>query len=362
MYRKVIATLLTGMLTLSLAGCTPDSPSDAADASSKNAEVSSAASGDDSVFVFADTIAFTEKDGKTVVDLTHSSTKVNEKYQQINTIFSDLPSLDRIAVGTTTTANLLYELGITVVAAPESASLHADLTALQSEGGKIVNIGSALTPNVESVVQSKPDVFFVSDAMPHNDTYDALEQLGINVQPFAQSDFTDMILLVQVLDHLVGQDNQKPQQYLTDMKQDLRSASTVKESYKGESPTAVILQKMPETNFINGGESVLGGILSTLNITNVFQNEKNSELNLEALIQNNPQHILVHGHGMGVKPSELTDFIAEMKQPDSPYQTIDAVKNDRVFSVANDDFIFSGSVDLDITKTVALIAQNIYGE
>lgn len=317
-------------------------------------------------FVFAQTIAFKEVDGKTEIDLENCTPEIQEKYEALDAIFKALPNFDNIGVGTTSTANLFYELGIVVSAAPESATLNADLTAMQYNAGdeitaekKVLNVGSALTPNAEAVAEAAPDVFLYSDAMPHNDSYTTMETLNVNLQPLPQSNYVDVILLMQILENYVPAENTKPQEFLDSMKADLEAAQVLVENYAGEEKNAVILQKMPETAYSNSDSSVLGQVLTALNVKNLLGETETSELNLEALVAADPQYLVIYG--MGVQPEGLKTFLTEMSAPGSQYETIAAVKEGNAFYVGDDTFTFSSSVDLNITKAIRLVAENIYG-
>lgn len=320
----------------------------------------------DSDFVFADTIVFSESERIISIDLEKSAPIVKEKYEAIDTIFSSLPNLDRIAVGTASTANLLHQLGISVIAAPESPTLNPELTNAfytageeMTEEKSVLNIGSMLSPNIEAVVELGPDIFFYSDAMPHSDSFDAMADLGVNVQPFAQRSYIDMIILTSVLKNYVGSENTKPQEYLAAMKSDLAAAQALVDAYSGEKKTAAILQKMPKTAYINGNSSVLGEVLTVLNVENSFADAANTELNMEALVEANPEYLILYG--MGVPPDMLLGYIQEISAAESQLSSMDAVKNGNVFYVGNEEFTFAASVDLTITKSILLIANQIYG-
>jgi len=317
-------------------------------------------------FYFGEDLVFIEDDVITI-DLENSSAIVKEKHATLRTILTDEEVLHDIAAMTTTTANILSQIGIQVTAAPESEALSPSLTMEQYVLGssqpidktKVLNVGSALSPNVEAIMELDPKIVLYSDAMPHGEYMDILHASGINLQPLGQSDYLDMFVLLDVIGGIYNHQNEQINTIFKEMTDTLKSVQELLDVKVDQvQPTVAILQVAGDTIIANNEETVLGTIVTALGVNNVFKNNGNGEVNKEEILAANPDYIIYYTHGNG--QASLTQFHEVLYDENGVYRELQAVKNKQAFPVASDDFIFAASVDLDIVKVISYLAKGFY--
>lgn len=317
-------------------------------------------------FYFGDDLVFLEGEFITI-DLENSSDIVKQKHDALSAILTDEEVLHDIAAMTTTTANILSQLGIQVTAAPESESLDAMLTKEQYVLGssqpidktKVLNVGSALSPNVETIIELDPKIALYSDAMPHGEYMDILRDSGVNLQPLGQSDYLDMFVLLDVIGNIYNHQNDQLNSLFKEMTDTLMSVQELLNAQAGQvQPTVAILQVAGDTVLANNKETVLGKIVTSLGLNNVFKNNGNGEVNKEEILAANPDYIIYFTHGNA--QDSLTQFHEVLYDEDSVYRELEAIKNEQAFPVASDEFIFAASVDLDVVKVISYLAKGFY--
>ncbi|MEG2295536.1 MAG: ABC transporter substrate-binding protein [Oscillospiraceae bacterium] len=317
-------------------------------------------------FVFNNKIAFIQNENADIsIDFEKSNPEIKEKYETLFSQLSKLESLDNIAVGSTTTANILYEIGLTPAAAPESKSLNPELTAKQylPQQGKqegILNFGSALSPNIEAIVQSGIELFLISDALPKSKSIDSLKELGINIQPIYQSVYSDMFVILQSFKDTNKLDNQLINKKMTEMKNDLSQVQQLSDNAKDNKKNVALLQLMPESIYVNGGKSVLGKILAEMGMINIFDQTADSELNVEDILVKNPDCLIFYGMGLSEDLINKT-FQDKFLKEENALSQLSAVKNENYAMIGGDNFEFIGSVDFNITTVMKQIAEKVYG-
>ncbi|MFV0379380.1 MAG: ABC transporter substrate-binding protein [Anaerorhabdus sp.] len=317
-------------------------------------------------FEFGEDLVFIEKDGNYTIDLENSSDVVKEKYEQLSKTLDKKEVLDDIVAVTTTTANILSEIGINLTGAPESSGLSKDVSSKQyslEETNKIdksmvLNVGSALSPNIEAIVELNPMLVLYSDAMPKTDFIKNIEAADIKADSLGQSDYIDMFILLQRINELTEFKNDVAVSKMNEMVSELKETSEMVSKAESSGKTVAILQVLEGTIRVNNSDTVLGGITAALDLENVFASSENGELNKEQLLSLNPDYIIYYSHGMGA--SAISIFEEELNASDSVYRELDALKNKNVFQVAEDDLVFSASVDLNIIKIIKMLAMKFY--
>ncbi len=153
-------------------------------------------------FMFGSDIAFTTKGESEInIDFEKSNSSINEKYEGLFTALNSA-DIDKIAIGSTTTVNMLSEIGFLPNAAPESKSLKPELAEKLYNIGEeredgILNIGSALSPNIEILAKAGTELLLLSDALPPTKWEGSLAELGVQVQRINQSEYSDMFVILQ---------------------------------------------------------------------------------------------------------------------------------------------------------------------
>ena len=318
-------------------------------------------------FSFGDDLVFIEGSNYIEIDLEKSSQRVKEKHEALTLLLSDIEVLNDIAATTTTTANVLLTAGVQVTAAPESESLNNLLTNQQYklssnqsiDKSKVLNVGSALSPNIEAIIELNPKLVLYSDALPDSPYISTLQNLGINIQPLAQSDYLDMFILLDVLSRVYNHKNQEINNLFKEMVDALKEIQILIDNQDGKvQPSVAILQIAEENIISNNGDSVLGRIISALGLKNVFMNNGNAGVNVEEILAANPDYIIYFTHGNA--QVALDRFNDILYADDSVYRELDAVKNGNAFAISSDEFKFVASVDLDVIHVIEFLAKSFY--
>lgn len=305
-----------------------------------------------------------------------SNDTLQESYDALYNLFSNV-DLNSLVFTTTSTANLFYELGYTPLAAPQSRSLNPDLATMQcsatlKEGGgrfdydgcmpdgvnSVGNIGSAMAPDMETIIAINPSAVFLSDALPHGtEAYSQLINAGIVVETLPQSNVEDIFLILQVIKDIETrteiQDNIK--QILLTMHEEIGLATDLRDANFDDLPTIAIIQSSHGSNYVAGTNSVIGKLAYGLNTVNVYDDIETTELNLETLLMKDPEFIILYGHGDN-RESAIAAFEALLGENDSPYRALQAVKNQNYIVLTS----FSGSVTPLVSYTFLEIAEGLY--
>lgn len=318
-------------------------------------------------FSFGNDLVFVEKNGTYQIDLEQSSAMVKEKHERLSNVFTDSSVFNDMVAVTTTTANILYQSGIMLTGAPESSSLNKSISEQQydlKENGsvdksRVLNIGSALSPNIEAIIELNPKLILYSDALPKSDFINNLESVGLKTHALKQSDYMDMFVLLNVINKTTNYQNQTSTNLMKEMVDTLKEANEIiAKTNNTNHKTVAILQVTESSVFINNQSSILGGVVSALGMQNVFATSENAEVNKEQLLTLDPDYIIYYSHGMGT--SAIESFENELKSETSIYRELNAVKSGNAFPVASNDFIFSASVDFNIIKIIKFLAEKFY--
>lgn len=345
--QKQLIIAMFSMMTIGLFGCSNDVKTES--------------------FEFGSDLVFTQYENHSTIDLESSSQKIKDKHKTLSELIPDTETAENAVALTTSTANILYAAGIIPIGAPESDALLPELKEKQYklddtkkfDKTKVLNIGSALSPNTELIIELNPKVALYSDALMHVDYMSTLENANVNIGPLGQSDYTDMFVLIDVLSQLYNYENTKINDLMNKMISVLKETKTMIESQDTQTPkTIAILQLAGESILVNGDDSVLGGIVKSFGMENVFASSKSVELNQESLISANPDYVIYYSHGAG--DEVIKAFEKRLNNKDDTLNVLDAVKNNNAFAVYDDNFKFSGSVDLSILDVIQFLSNKIY--
>lgn len=329
-----------------------------------SSQSSVATSGNTSEFGFKDQLYFVEDDNGSIdIDLSKSESTIKEKYNSLYGALSTVTDIKNIGIVSTTTVNMLYDIGFIPKVAPESKSLDTEISSMLTENhseseNQIISIGSSLNPNIEVIVKNNVEMILFSDALPTATWMNSLKELGVKVQPVYQSTYSDMFVILQAFKDINKLDNSLINKKMMDMKSDLVSVQKLMESSDSGKKVALI-QLMPESIYINGGDSVLNDIIYNLNLENIFISSESSELNVEEILVNNPDYLIIYG--MGISGDLLNQtFENKFFNSSSSLSQLSAVKNNNYVIVGGDEFEFIGSIDFNIIKIMKQIAEAVY--
>lgn len=165
--KKFTAMVMTGMMALSLAGCSSAKGNTAAEPQTTAVEISTEEAELESV---ADAAAETEKPETIVIqglDGNRELTEVEVPYDPERIAILDMPTLDIIDA---------LELGDRVVGSAKVTIEYLTQYNPEDSDGAIANLGSVKTADLEQVAISEPDVIFIGGRL--SESYDALSAIA----------------------------------------------------------------------------------------------------------------------------------------------------------------------------------------
>lgn len=251
----------------------------------------------------------------------------------------------KVAALTTSTANILSEAGLNVVAAPQSESLDVKLQEKQ-KSGEVLNLGSALEPNLEVLMSSGAQITFVSNAMPHSDSYNNIE----NLISLPQKTYQDIYITLQLLSETF-KTNDSVNLINQLAKKDQEAKSYVEGSNK-KITNIISLQYTYGQVSINNKNSFIGSMLEELNLNNAFADKADNSLavNLEEIYALDPEYIVVFAHG-GLD-EQLNETIAKNEK----IKELSAYKNNKI--IVLDDI--TASADLNAADSFLQLTKALY--
>lgn len=263
-----------------------------------------------------------------------------EKYNKLNDQLNEFENIKNVCALTTSTANLLYELGANLTAAPNSDMLLQQIKEKQNSG-EILNLGSALTPNIEIYKKAKCDITFVADSMPHSKDYENID----NLVQLAQTNYEDLFITISVLNSNLN--FSKSQEILNDL---ITSDQTARKSLSSKIEEAPILQFTPDGLYSSKNNSFVSSMARQIGIENSLDSiiKSDSPITNETLLNLNPEYIIIYAHN--IDKSIITNFINSDK-----FKEIDAVKNNNVIILDQ----VSNSADLNSTHSLQSLINTV---
>jgi iron complex transport system substrate-binding protein len=293
------------------------------------------------------------------LSFTYEENKVTVNFDEVlaskyNALFEALKAINensKIAVLTSSTANLFFDLGIRMDAIPTSNTLSEGLTALVNRE-EIVTIGTAYQLNMEILTSINPDVIFMADTLAVPETLN-----GYHVIQLPQSNYYDIFLTLKLLETVFNA-SESIQPILKSLAEEhTRAFSYVSE--ESEVLSIGIVQAIYGQLLYNNNQSLVGSLTSMLPVHNVFGEftEPYGTLNLEILLSKNPSYLIVHGFGDNPDQA-LQYFLSLIQDENGLWQSLDAVKNNRIIVLTSQ--MIGPSSDLRVTKAFLEIARTLY--
>lgn len=186
---------------------------------------------------------------------------------------------------------------------------------------KVQSIGSLTDPNIEKIIELKPDVVVASTHFK-DDVAKKLTDLGIKIVVIYNANdlngaFDSMITLGQIIN---AQD--KANALVTSMK---KKIDDIKEKVKGkETPKAYYVVGFGKSgDYTATGETFIAQMLKAAGGDNIAQDASGWKYSLEKIIEKDPEYIIVSKNN-GVK--------AQFASTDG-YKELSAVKNNKVIEI-----------------------------
>lgn len=280
------------------------------------------------------------------LNVTDDMTSYNQLITDLDSLGIEFDSQTPVAVLATSTANILDSIGMNIVAVTESDDLDDNLKA-KLESGEVTNLGSALEPNLETLVQTDSQVVFVGSNMPHTDQYSSLDNLVVLPQENYAEIFYTVYGLMQ--EFSLGDDAQAVFNQLVTTDQEAKSLVTDKDF-----GNVAILKYAYGNVTIAPDNTYAGSLLTELGVDNMYGDLKDVDLPMdkEKLLTDDPDVLIIYGKGDEAK-TEIEDLIASNK-----LDNLTAAKNDQIYILQSQSL----NVDIDSPSTLLELSKDLYGE
>jgi ABC-type Fe3+-hydroxamate transport system substrate-binding protein len=276
-----------------------------------------------------------------------------ETYERLLLQLEGIDSNSKVAVLTSSTANLFFDIGIPMVAVPTSrAPFVSGLQALV-DSREVLTIGNYNTGfSLEVLANIKPDVLFAADSIT---VPESLNNYLVITLP--QSTYYDIFITLALMEEVFGLSS-TVQPVLKELASDHSEAFSYFEDQK-EEHTVAIVQSIYGQQLFNSKDTLVGSIVSMMPVVNVFANNiiGSGALNLELLLEQNPDYIIVHGFGDD-PDAALAFFLGVIRDENGLWQTLDAVKNNRIIVLGNT--LIGPSADVRVTKAFLEISKALF--
>ncbi len=218
-------------------------------------------------------------------------------------------------------------------------------------------VGNVYNISIEKVVEQKPDLVIAYKGM--NDKFvQNFEDNGIPVIVLEMRTYDQIKNTVDILGKIAGNPD-KAKALNDDMD---KKIDAVKAKLPDESKRIAILHSTSQAVTVQLESSIAGSVAKTLNLTNVADgmqpldsNPTAAPYSLEVLVQQNPEIIFVTSMG---KMETIKKSMTENVESNPAWQTLPAVKADKVFFLPQENFLLSPGIHYP--EAVEYMAKLIY--
>ena len=196
-------------------------------------------------------------------------------------------------------------------------------------GEDVANLGAVKEPNVELLLQSKPDLVIASSNTDAQVALlDTLEGMGLTVAYFKVSSFQDYLNMLDICTQLTGRTDCYEQygQALQDQ------VDAAKAKCAGLSPTVLYVRATGSSCKVkNSQDTVLGEMLADLGCVNIADSSESllEQLSLEVILDQDPDFIFAILQGSD--PTDAQRTLEETLLSNPAWQSLTAVKEGRFF-------------------------------
>ncbi|MDD6382021.1 MAG: ABC transporter substrate-binding protein [Selenomonadaceae bacterium] len=260
---------------------------------------------------------------------------------------------ERIVVTSASFLEPLHEVGGDVVGRPDSKTKMPEYAKDKASVGKVYQI------DVEKVLACEPDLVIVNKGM-NEKLVDTLESNGIQTVVLDMKSYDDVKNEVQVLAQITGE-SQKGEQLIHDMDAKIQA---IKDKIPQDAHRVSILHTTNQGLSVQLEGSIAGCTARLLGWDNVAAGmtplEKNPDAapySLETLVEQNPEILFITSMG---KLEEAKAGMEQTMTENPAWQTVDAVKNGRVYYLPQDLFLLSPGIHYP--EAVETMAKCVYPE
>ncbi len=297
--------------------------------------------------IATDSLSFDQKGDNYSLSKDVESETLTQLQTDLDELNLDLNQDTKVAVIATSTANIIDELGMNIVASTSSKKLNDNLKQ-ELNDGSIIDLGSPLEPNMEQLLKTDADVVLVGSNMPHQDKYDTIDNLVV----IPQKQYYDIFYSVDTLIKKFGLGEQA-QTVFNQMVVNDQEAKKIAENQKIDG-NAVALKYAYGNITIAPNQTYIGSLLQELNIPNLYGENKDIDVPMskEQLLLDNPEYIIIYGKG-----DDMQEKISDLKTNDD-LKNLQAYQDNHIIMLQSESL----NADIDSAKTLLELSKDIYGE
>ena len=199
---------------------------------------------------------------------------------------------------------------------------------------EVEKVGNLFAVNYEAIVRLNPDLILVDiSAMP--DVVNQLENVlpgkpVVVVKGTSVGSFQEVYEAIEMIGKVVDASD-KADEIVTDMKAKVKAVTDKVASLSDAQKPRTVYIIWPEPMYVHGGHSLGSALIEAAGGINIFAENQGSAVQLEELIERNPQVILASAS------ETMGDYAYQFALSDERLEITDARLNDAVYGM-NDDF------------------------
>nr|WP_028560175.1 Fe(3+) dicitrate ABC transporter substrate-binding protein [Paenibacillus pinihumi] len=236
----------------------------------------------------------------------------------------------RIVVMEFSYTDALIKLGVHPIGVADDSDPALFMDAVREKLGDYTSIGSRYEPNIELISSLQPDLI-IADLNHHKSVYDQLNGIAPTlVLNDHQADYNGMLSNFSVIAKAVGKEAESKQL----IQEHEGKIKALQEKIVNRDLTVLPAVVNPKGFFAHSSHSYSGSFITALGFKDPVTDEvPYPQLSLEQLVETNPQVLFL-------LPAGDKTIVGEWEK-NPLWQKIDAVKNNRVFTVDRKDWALS---------------------
>ena len=220
-----------------------------------------------------------------------------------------------------------------------------------------VNLGANQQPDLEALFAAEPDlVLLTPDLDGQMGLRDSLEAAGIPAAWFKVETFDDYLNMLKICTDLTGRSDLYQKNGL-DIQSEIDAA--IASVPEGEAPTVLLLRAYSSGVRAKNSDNIAGAILKDLGAANIAASDSGllEDLQMESILAADPEFIFVTT--MGASQEAALESLDELLHSDPAWQTLTAVKEDRVEVLPKDLFHYKPNARWG--ESYQMLAELMYG-
>lgn len=220
-----------------------------------------------------------------------------------------------------------------------------------------VNLGANQQPDLEALFAAEPDlVLLTPDLDGQMGLRDSLEAAGIPAAWFKVETFDDYLNMLKICTDLTGRSDLYQKNGL-DIQSEIDAA--IASVPEWEAPTVLLLRAYSSGVRAKNSDNIAGAILKDLGAANIADSDSGllEDLQMESILAADPEFIFVTT--MGASQEAALESLDELLHSDPAWQTLTAVKEDRVEVLPKDLFHYKPNARWG--ESYQMLAELMYG-